>query len=164
METWISIGGWFGGVVLAALAALQTVRVGMVKKSAEEAKTLALAAHQRAESVSAVSNFDLAKSNADLATAYKSQAEEWKALSEKTYKEQQEYRNWVHEKAKEDNALMLRLTAENADLKARTDLTPILDYMKRYDANAERMSQNLVDLTELIRMLIHEIAPKLTIP
>lgn len=163
METWVTIGSWFGGFILAGLAAIQTVRVGMVKRSANEARLLAKEAHQRAESVSAVSNFDLAKSNADLASAYKSQAEEWKALSEKTYKEQQEYRTWIHEKAKEDNALMLLLTAENADLKARTDLTPILDYMKRYDANAEKMSQNLVDLTELIRMLIHEIAPKLSL-
>lgn len=155
-------GTWIGGGILVIFTTIQTIRSGVAQKNATKAQQVASAAHQRAEFANTVSITDLAKSNADLASAYKTQAEEWKALAEKTYKEQQDYRNWVHDKNKEDNALMLRLTAENADLKARTDLTPLLEYMKRYDANAEKVSQSLSDLTDLIRMLIHEVAPNLT--
>lgn len=158
-----SVGEWAGGAVLVAITAIQTIRAGVAKKKADEATVKASEAHLRAESASAVSITDLAKSNADLAAAYKTQGEEWKALAEKTYKEQQEYRTWVHNKAEEDNALMLMLTAENADLKARTDLTPLMDYMKRYDANQQIVATSLAGLTETIRLLIKHVAPDIDI-
>lgn len=161
-----TVGTWIGGAVLAIVTTVQTIRAGVATKRADDAKSIAQATATKVTEATASANVvaagDLAKSNADLAWAYKEQAEQWKALAEKTHKEQAEYRQWVHDKNKEDNAIMLTLTAENADLKARTDLTPLLEHMKKHDANAERVADTLARLTDLISALIKNLAPGLT--
>ena len=160
-------GTWIGGAVLALAAAWNHVRAAQADKRAEAAKITAVEATTKATELSAsVGNAaasDLARSNAELATAYKRQAEEWKALHEKTHKEHQDYRQWVHDKAKDDQAALLTLTAENADLKARTDLTPLLSHMKQYDLNAQKMTETLENLTKVVTTLAKHIAPDTTL-
>lgn len=163
-----AVGTAIGGSTLVLITAWQTVRAGAAKKSAEdanksanEAKQVATDASNKANEASTTKSVaaasDLAKSNADLAAAYKQSADEWKVLAEKTFKEQNEYRQYVHDKAKEDNAVLLSLTAENADLKSKTNLTPLLEHMQKHDANAARVAETLTGLTELIKVLIGEI-------
>ena len=157
-----TIGTYAGGAVLTIITAVQTIRAGAAKRAAEDAKRVALettsTATANASNMQSAAQADLVKSNADLASAYKLQAEEWKALAEKIRQELADYREWVHTKTQKDNQAILNLTEENARLRAQTDLTPLLEHMKRYDANAEKVAATLDGLVEVIRQLSEHVS------
>lgn len=54
----------------------------------------------------------------------------WKERFESKDKDLKAYQRYAHDKNQEDNLIVLRLTEENANLKGKTDLTPVLEHMR----------------------------------
>lgn len=109
---------------------------------------------QKAKSADKVSREDVNKSNLDLAESYRQRADDWKERYEVEHKESQDYRKYVHDKAREDQANVLRLTEENAKLNARTDLTPLIEHMKRQSDTNDAVAKSLVQLSEAVGLLM----------
>lgn len=138
-----TIGAGVAAFLFGAWGTVQTWRVGKAKEDATAAK--------------GVSTDDLARSNADLAEAYKLKASEWKAAFETEHAESVAYHKYVHDKAEVDNATKLKLTEENALLRARTDLTPIIDHMEIQSKTNERVAVTLENLAKTISALMGRI-------
>jgi outer membrane protein OmpA-like peptidoglycan-associated protein len=68
------------------------------------------------------------KAQAELGEVLKLEAGAWKNRYEGEHQEFAEYRQKAHDKANEDGAKILKLTADCAELQSKTDLTPILAF------------------------------------
>jgi hypothetical protein len=63
------------------------------------------------------------------------------------------YREEHHAKLEKDNAKMLALTEENALLRSRSDLSPILEQMRAIQDTSKSMMESLQMLTEKVHSL-----------
>lgn len=78
------------------------------------------------------------------------QVEIYKDLAEHKSIEAKECRDFHHEKYSEANAIVLRITAENAELKAKTDMTPVIAQLKD-------VTTQLSDLARIITLMMDKI-------
>jgi hypothetical protein len=77
--------------------------------------------------------------------------EAWKSRYEAEHLEIMAYRDQVHAKNEESNAKIITLTTENAELKSKTDLSPLMKMMQTFFAEQTEINQQILDgLTELL--------------
>lgn len=79
---------------------------------------------------SLIATDQLNASRAELVEVTKQEAQTWRSRFEAEHEEHAEYRKKTHDRNQEAQALVLRLTTENAELTAKTDLTPVLNQLK----------------------------------
>lgn len=75
-----------------------------------------------------LANERMERAQGELVEVMKLEAQAWKNRYEGEHQEFTEYRQKAHDKANADNARILELTAENADLHSKTDLTPVISF------------------------------------
>lgn len=151
-----AIGTGVFGVIASAWAAFQTWA------SAQRQKELAQANAKVVENTEAAAVSKqyadaipkLEKRLEDWAKRYDHDAAEWRARYDRLNDEQQKDRDqhekdrtYWHDKAKEDNAIHLKLQEENATLKARTDLKPLIEIL------ASMREDRREDVTMRVRLL-----------
>lgn len=141
------IGTSIGAVLMAIWGAIQTHKATKAEKKVNE--TVAVADEAK-RLLAHVSTDDLAKRNEELAHAYKDKAEEWKMAWEKEHSEGKAYQQRVHDQREVANAEHLKLIEENAALRARTDLTPIIKYIENGQSTMEKVAIALTSLTSSI--------------
>jgi hypothetical protein len=66
--------------------------------------------------------------NSKVVEVVRLEADAWRKRYEGEHQEALEYRERAHTHANESNSLVLRLTAENAELRSKTDLSPVLKF------------------------------------
>jgi hypothetical protein len=66
--------------------------------------------------------------NESLVNVVRAEAAAWKQRYESEHEEYVVYRHKSHDNTQETTAMVLKLTADNAELKSKTDLTPILKF------------------------------------
>lgn len=143
-----TIGAILFGIVSAFYAAFQ-------QKKASSATDQAITATRVA---TAATDETLLKSQNDLLESFRAMANDWKARYEVEHTEFLKYRESAHKKTNEDNATMLKLTEENADLRARTDLTPVVEQLKDQAASNQQLGITLKELSEGVSHLIKQIS------
>lgn len=74
----------------------------------------------------------------------------WKDKWELEHTEYLKYRDDSHEKSNKDQATVLKLTNENADLKARTDITQVMQ-------SQQKMLEMLVNIANILRLVQQEL-------
>lgn len=77
-----------------------------------------------------LTNQRLETAQGELVAVMKLEAEAWKKRYEGEHEEFSAYRKSTHERAQEANSAILKLTAENIELKNKTDLSPVLQFHK----------------------------------
>lgn len=92
----------------------------------------------------------ISKNNEDLVKALQAQLEEWKDQYKQQHSELQDYREKVHAKAKEDQAKIIQLAEDNALLRERTDLKPVLDYLTNFSEVMKNLTTSVNHLIERI--------------
>lgn len=74
----------------------------------------------------------------------------WKGKFEDVDKELHEHRAKTHDKAEKDNARMLSLAEENAALRIKTDLTPLLNSMSVLHTEQRAFNSNVIAAMNVI--------------
>lgn len=148
----VSEGTTIGAV---AFAILSGAYGAFQQKKASKATDQAITATKVA---TAATDESLVKSQSDLLLSFKSMADDWKARYEIEHTEFVKYREAAHKKSNEDNQRVLVLTEENADLKARTDLTPVVEQLKEQAESNKQLGVTLKDLSEGVSHLIKQIS------
>lgn len=77
----------------------------------------------------------------ELVNNLKDNSEAWRLKYEKEHDEHVKARDFWHDKAKEDQAILLKANQENQDLKAKTNIVPIMDSLKVVTETMERVSK-----------------------
>lgn len=78
------------------------------------------------------------RAQASLLEVVQAEAKAWRQRYESEHEEFVSYRQKTHDNAQTAQATVLKLTAENGELKAKTDLTPILKFHQdQSDINAK---------------------------
>lgn len=156
-----NIGATAAAIVMGAWGVWSQKKAATAHAVAHHAQTRVEEVQKR---VDKLSSEDLAERNAEIALAHKQKAEEWKTLYTQEHDESQRYRTYVHEKAKTDNSTLLNLTEENAMLKARTDLGPVLEYIKESAETNRQVAGTLntvaasqATLTDAVRALVDRL-------
>lgn len=139
-----SIAGFFGGIY-------GYIQQRKAKAATEQANSATEIAHRTASE-------EFARSQSELLASYQSMSNDWKNRYEIEHAELQKYREYVHDKNKKDQETMLRLTEENADLRARTDLTPIVEQLKQQARTNEELGATLGKLTQAVTILLDRIS------
>lgn len=147
-----SAGAAFGSFVLATATTIWGV---ISSRKATDAQNK-LSENQKVSQ--RLSSDDLAKSNLEVASAYKARADEWKGEYDRQHAEIMAYRDWVHEKAKKDQAEYLSVVKENESLKARTDLSPVIEHMFQQTENSAKILDVLTKLTTAIDTLTDKLS------
>jgi len=148
------IGAAVAGLLVSAWALLQTRRAEKAKLETQKVQAVA---EEAKKLLASVSSDDLAKKNEELAKAYCQKSEEWQAAWKKEHEENQAYRSLVHTQRNQAQAEHLKLVEENASLRARTDLTPIISHIEKQQETNERVATALTQLTSGINSLMQAI-------
>lgn len=148
--TAISIGRDVAAVIAFVYAVVQGLSASRAKQQVETARAEVEEVKARTENAT---QSDLARTNSELATAFKIKSEEWQAAWKKEHDESIAYHDWVHEKSQKDQALHLTIVEENANLRARTDLTPLIDHM-------DKVLTAITKLTVVVNVLFERVAPE----
>jgi len=149
-----SVTQWTIVATAALFAAWQTYTAQKAKAIAVDAN---VKAQEAASAAQAAGASDLNKSNLDLAEAYRLKANEWKDLCAASHSEFEIYRQRVHDKNEKDQAVLLKLTDENAQLRGRTDLTPIMKHMTEQSEFTKELSITLIKLTTAVEILVKRL-------
>lgn len=80
---------------------------------------------------------------------------DWKKQVEKDRAEFAEQRQYWHDKAKEDQALLLHCQLETAELKGKTDLTPLVEYLKHRSVIDDQILSTLKGFSDSLTR-VHE--------
>jgi len=99
----------------------------------------------------------LSESQSQLIEVHRLEAAAWKTRYEGEHEEFTTYRKSVHEKAQMDGAKMLALVAENAELKSKTDLTPILQSQKDQQQINVSVLDQLTKLSEIQTKILKQL-------
>lgn len=117
-----AIGGWIFATGAAVAAAYERRRSAKNSEKAAEAHSRAGQAEARREADQAIlAQYD------DLIKLARENADQWKKKAAEEHGEFEIYRKETHEKLNQVNALILRQTEEIAELKARTDMAPVME-------------------------------------
>lgn len=90
------------------------------------------------------------QAHSELVEVVRLQADAWKARYEGEHQEFTEYRDKTHAHNGVANSRILALTAENAELRSKTDLSPILRFHEDQARRDERISVALERIVQFI--------------
>lgn len=132
----------------------ETITIGSMLGTA---CALVVAAWQsyRAKKLEAVKQLDLAKD--ELIKVTRESAEAWKKRHDDLHLEYVAYRENRHKSDNDTNGMLLRLTADNADLRAKTDMTPILEHQREQALINQKVIEGLTKSTAALDLLIESL-------
>lgn len=81
-------------------------------------------------------------------------ADAWKGHYEAGHIELESYRKAQHAKNEESHATIVRLTADNATLKSKTDLSPILSFHSQQSQVNEKILEGLTVIVQHLEKLL----------
>lgn len=125
-----SVGFLVGGAIAWTLALIRGYR-NRTRLTQDEVDKVALKAREAQET---------------LISVIREEAVAWKQRYVSEHEEFVTYRNKVHENNQHSNVTILRLTTENAELHAKTDLTPVL----KFHADQNTINQKVVNSLDLL--------------
>jgi hypothetical protein len=140
-------GGYIGMAVAIIAAAFERFHSQRSLGRAREANERA----QEAEKARAAHDQVLAAKD-ELLKVYEKSAESWKQRHADEHKEFGEYREYAHRIANDANATIVKQAEQIAELKARTDITPILESQKQQQ---EINRQMMAALEKILERLDH---------
>lgn len=121
------IGGWITSAVLAGVAMWQK-RKADIKEI--EKRQLSEATSKTTETVCSNSQTMLAAKD-DLIKRMEETLCEYQKQLVRDHTELKDAREYWHAKNEKDQALILKIASENSDLRAKTDLTPVLKHLEQ---------------------------------
>lgn len=148
IQTWVSIGTALAAVLGVAWGFIEKLKTGRAERAAEKAaqeKQTAADAHKIIEVKDEL-----------IAVAQESKAA-WKAKYEQEHAEYTEYRTEAHKRLNEASALVLRHSAENAELRAKTDLSPVLKHQEEQSQVTTKIIETLAKINTTQDLLIESI-------
>lgn len=122
----------FSSSILAIAATLGTVAAGFERFRSQRANARAQLAQERAAEAKqeqAVKDQIIAGKE-ELCRIAQAAGDAWKARYDENAGEYSRYRAATHERANELQAMILRFTAENTELRSKTDISPILEHQR----------------------------------
>jgi hypothetical protein len=121
----ISIGGWIASAVAAGMAVFERIRS---KRSSDHA----LHATERAQEAEArqSAHQEILAQKDELTRLARESAQQWKERLATEHAEFMAYREKMHAQIQDAQATILKQTEEIANLRARTDITPVMDTLK----------------------------------
>lgn len=125
-----SVGFLVGGAIAWTLALIRGYR-NRTKLTQDEVDKVALKAREAQET---------------LISVIREEAVAWKQRYQSEHEEFAAHRTKTHDNAQGSTAVILRLTAENAELHAKTDLTPVL----KFHADQNTINLKVVNSLDLI--------------
>lgn len=131
VATAYSVGGWIGAAIASAIIGFQAKKNAKLTAVAAKATTEKVVAETEKASMSCdqllTAKEALLQSTLASCDWQTKAAEEYKRLFEATVAKNDKYREEWHIKDGKSNATILTLTNENAELRAQTNLSPILE-------------------------------------
>lgn len=152
-------------ILLGGFAAFQTYRERRANKAKQAAEVSKVAAEAK--------NGLIEGKNETIATlqthikALKEQNEDWKNRFQTEHEDYAKYRDGRHEADQKTNALILGYTAEIADLRAKTDLTPFKDAQEQQSKINGRMLDGMaraITILEMLERRLEKIVPIVKVP
>lgn len=143
------VAGWLVAFGTSAYALWQTNSANKAKKELTQVAVSAASNSPSSE--------DLARMNAELAAAYKDQAAKWQLAYETEKSDTEKYRKYVHDKNEVDAATMLSLSNENAQLKAQTNLSPLIQLVENQTRTTDQVLTVLAKMEEALDHIIHRL-------
>jgi hypothetical protein len=131
-------GGWLGALVAGVAAAYERFRSTRATDKALQSTERA----QEAEAGQAAHKAILAQQD-ELIRLARDSATQWKERCAAEHMEYTSYREKHHSQIQEANAKILRQTEEIADLKSRTDMSPVMGTLKQIVESLERILERL---------------------
>lgn len=135
-------------IVFSIATALATVAAGFERYRSQRANARAQASAEvaaEAKQEQAVKDQIIAGKE-ELCRIAREAGEAWKKRYDEAHTEFSEYRNATHARAQEAQALILRFTAENAELRNKTDVTPILEHQRTQSEINSKIIQALDEI------------------
>ena len=74
----------------------------------------------------------------------------WKSRYELEHIEIQKYRDEVHEKSDQSHREIIRLTSDNEQLRVRTDLSPLMEMIKKFIVEQSEINKQIISAIELL--------------
>lgn len=93
----------------------------------------------------------------ELIAISREQAAAWKVRYESEHDEYVKYRQERHEKDGEIQSLVLRLTMENAELRAKTDLSPVLEHQRQNAEVQVKMLESLAKISAVLDVMLKHV-------
>lgn len=90
----------------------------------------------------------------ELVQMQRERADNWKAKYDQEHGEFNKYRDDIHTRLNDANALVLKYTAENGELRAKTDLTPILANQQQQVAVNTKVIDSLTKINLILDDLV----------
>lgn len=140
--TIIALGGGIWGII-------QTAKTKQAEAKTQSAQEALAATASQAES----SKHDLAKSTEAVASAWQKQAGDFKELLDAKEAELKAYRDETHKKLGQANVDALKLTEEVGELRAKTDLVPVMSQLKHITDAQEKTSKILLAICKHLKII-----------
>lgn len=140
----VAIGGWIGAAVAAGMAVFERLRS---KRSSDRA-ILATERAQEAEAAQGA-NKEILAAKDELIRLARESVTQWKERQAAEHAEFMAYREKMHAQIQDAQATILKQTEEIASLRARTDVTPVMD---KLDSVMERLNAVVEGLKALARL------------
>ena len=84
----------------------------------------------------------------------------WRVRFDDKSKDLEAYRQEVHDKSERLNAMVLKSAAEAAELRAKTDLTPILEHMKEDKEATRQIVEQMGSTARILEKILEHIGLK----
>lgn len=108
-------------------------------------------ASKREENAEAVSDAKRYQERGDLMSKL---ADEYKIKLEAEHKEHMAYRDWAHEKANKDQALLANSQDKIIELQARPDFTDLFEHLKNQSDTSVKILLGIGDILNSVRTLV----------
>jgi len=140
-ESWALFGGWFAAGVC--------VIWGFFQKFNKQ--------HVRSDLIAAADAAAIISGKDELIKVQTERAETWKAQFDREHEGRENDRTYHHSKLEASNTLVLKCTCEVAELRAKTDLSPIHDKLEKQDAINAQMINTLNTISQTLQVLVQKI-------
>lgn len=134
----VAVGGYVGAIIAALAAAFERYK-------SSKASTHALKATERAQEAEAAqsANKEVLAAKDELIKLARDSAEQWKIRCKAEHEEFIAYRDHHHSQMQDAQATILKQAEEIANLRARTDITPVMETLKDILTSLEQILQRL---------------------
>jgi hypothetical protein len=143
-----TFGTYIAGIACAIWAGINHFRVDRQKERKEQIATVDKA---HAELLSA--HEALMKTTIARIETIERDRDAWRERYDELHKEFTEYRTSTHNATSKAQGIILQLTEENGQLKAKTDLTPILKFQEEQSQINARVLEGLTRIVEALAKL-----------
>lgn len=99
----------------------------------------------------------LLKAREELITRLETTLKDYQKQFDREHVEFNEAREYWHNKAKEDMAALMKLTEENLQLRARTDLTPIMAQLNDQSEANQKISATMKDVAQTLALVAERL-------